>query len=223
MAWGVKGWPKLGWGVATMRSMIAAMAAAAAAAASPALAADDWGPKIAAMGGDGGFPGSVSLSVDITARVEATCGFAQAPSGEYDLGDLTLAFEKVAPLQVECSSPFRVGVVAARGALSADGVGPVPGYANQIPYEVMLNIATNAGAPVSAQCAASGLTAAGACGFKGPASGSQGLSVAQPSVGQNGSFIRVRSPGGAPYAGPSVPLAANNYTDTLTVTISPAS
>lgn len=169
----------------------------------------------------GGSPDHITLSVPVTASIGGACGFktGEAPGGSRDVGELNGSFSADFPFALECTGPLRMAVVSANGGLLA-ATGALPGgYANSAPYSVSLHIAGAGGATTDGSCNAATLTALApsACGFRGPASPSQGLRLNVSSFQVPGSYLRVSSPG---YAGADILVASNTYTDTLTVTLS---
>ena len=165
----------------------------------------------------GGSP--ITLSIPVTASVGGRCGFADggAPAGSYNQDD----FDRVGlahdfPLTLSCSIPSRVAVVSQNGGLLAAGTAD-PGYAVTAPYSVTLNLVANDGSQATATCAASDLKVGSTCAFAGSASTSQGLRIGASS-NRAGSYLNVRS---SPYSGSAI-LVAGNYSDILTITISPA-
>lgn len=165
-----------------------------------------------------GSPNSVQLTIPVTASVQAACGFATAPSGTHDEPNFDdHAWSHDFGFTIDCSTASRVAVVSANGALLTSGSAP-PGYTTSAPYNVTLNVVQNAGV-ATGTCPVADLTTGGGCTFRGPASTSQGLAVAV-SQNQTGSYLRVSAP---VYAGSNVLVASTGYTDTLTVTLSPAS
>lgn len=163
-----------------------------------------------------GSPNSVQLTIPVTASVQATCGFATAPSGSKDFPNFDeTGFQWDFPFTIDCSTASRVAVVSANGALLTSGSAPA-GYTTSAPYSVTLNVVQNSGA-ASGTCAVANLTTGGSCTFVGPASPTQGLSVTV-SQNQPGSYLRVSAPA---YTGANVLVASTGYTDTLTVTLSP--
>jgi hypothetical protein len=167
----------------------------------------------------GGSP--IVLSIPVTASVGGRCGFAEgaAPSGTYrqenfDKQGLSNNFA----FALNCTGPSRVAVVSSNGALVAPG-SVATGYTARAGYDVTLNLVASDGkTTANATCAASTLTAGGACSFRGPASTAQGLRLAAASANQAGSYVRVSAP--PVTSGPQ--LVAGTYTDTLTITLSVA-
>jgi hypothetical protein len=169
----------------------------------------------------GGAPDHITLSVPVTASIGGACGFktGAAPSGSRDVGELNGSFSEDFPFTLECTGPLRMAVVSANGGLLAS-TGTLPGgYTNTAPYAVSLHIEGQGGAITNGSCDAATLTAlaSSACSFRGPASTSQGLRLGVASYQIPGSYLRVSSPG---YSSPSILVASNTYTDTLTVTLS---
>ena len=118
----------------------------------------------------------------------------------------------------KCTAPWRIAVSSANGALKS-AAAVAPGYTNVAPYQVKLNVNSDAGF-VESTCDVAQLEASLAsstCNFKGTASPSQGLYL-QRSYGLAGSYIQVAAPA---YPGPNT-LVEGMYYDTLTVTVSPA-
>jgi hypothetical protein len=196
------------------------LALATALAVSPsALAAQTSGQAVYA-----GSPSEVTLSVNVTASVSASCAFSTggAPGGTYSVGNVEAPYTVDVSFSLRCNSPSRVGVVSDHGGLQAGDVPSVPaGYARLAPYQIMLSLAGDAGNNAQATCQSPTLLAgAGGCVFRGPATATSGLRLPGPSNDAPGSFIRISSPG---YSEPAVLIASNSYADRLTVTISPAS
>jgi hypothetical protein len=122
------------------------------------------------------------------------------------------------PFTLDCNVPSRVAAVSTNGGMTTAGAPPT-GYANRTPYDVVLNLVGNEGtSSVSASCTAATLTQGSTCPFVGPASSSQGLRLAGPAILQGGSYLRLS---GKPYSGTEL-LIAGTYSDTLSVTVSPA-
>ena len=189
------------------------------------LAAMPWAARAQTSGQAvyGGSPREVSLSVNVTASVSASCAFSTgaAPSGTYSVGDVEGAYSLDVAFSLRCNSPSRVGVVSDNGGMKAAGVPSVPaGYAVLAPYQITLSLAGSAGDTASATCESPTLIAgAGGCVFRGPASATAGLRLPGPSQDAPGSFIRISSQG---YSDPAILVASDAYADRLTVTISPA-
>jgi hypothetical protein len=163
--------------------------------------------------------GSRTLQVRVTATVAQRCGFASAPNGMHNQPDFsTTSWAVDFPFTLDCNVPSRVAAVSSNGGMSTPGA-PTTGYANKTSYDVLLNLVGNEGtSPVSASCAAATLTQGSTCSFVGPASSSQGLRLAGPAILQGGSYFRLS---GKPYSGTQL-LIAGTYSDTLSITVSPA-
>lgn len=180
--------------------------------------ASNAGAQTTAYASGQGSPNSIQLTIPVTASVRAACGFATAPSGTHNEPNFdNHAWSHDFGFTIDCSTASRIAVVSANGALRTSGTAP-SGYTTSAPYNVTLNVAQNSGV-ATGTCAVANLTTGGSCTFRGPASTSQGLSVAV-SQNQSGSYVRVSAP---VYAGANVLVASTGYTDTLTVTLSPAS
>lgn len=170
----------------------------------------------------GGSPSNIVLSIPVTASVGGRCGFSPgaAPSGTKDVGEVNNAFTADFPFTLQCTVPFRAAVISSNGGLLASSVTPATGYTNLAPYLVDLNLVGDVGVgTVNATCDTGDLktTSGATCGFKGPASASQGLRLNGSSYDVSGSYVRVHR--GA-YAGAQILAAANTYSDSLTVTLS---
>lgn len=170
----------------------------------------------------GGSPPNIVLSIPVTASVGGRCGFApgMAPSGSTNVGEVNNAFTADFPFTLQCTVPFRAAVVSSNGGLLASSVTPATGYTNLAPYLVDLNLVGDVGVgTATATCDTGDLksTSGATCGFKGPATASQGLRLNGSSYDVSGSYLRVHR--GA-YAGAQILAAANTYSDSLTVTLS---
>lgn len=166
-----------------------------------------------------------ALTVTVTAQVSAACGFATAPNGTQNVGDVRGSYSYTFPFEIRCFLPSRVGVQSANGGLLATGAAnfPAAGYSALAPYQVQLNLAGDA-VTASGTCDANTLSssAASPCNARGPATTTSGLLLAGASLAADppDSILRVFSTG---YLGADQLVAATNYADTLTVTISPNS
>ena len=128
-------------------------------------------------------------------------------------------------MKLVCTGPSRMAIVSTNGGLLNGSGAPASGYTNLAPYTVAVSIAQNVGLPVTGSCLAADLTtsSAAACTLRGTASPTVGLSF-QPSTSalSNASYVRVSAPA---YGGADILTASatNGYSDTLVVTVSPAS
>lgn len=188
---------------------------------SPAQASTD--PVVAYSSDSGKSPNQVVMSIPVTASVGGTCGFAApsgAPNGTVNAGAIdTTAWTGDVPFTVECTAPWRIAVSSLKGALENSGTAAT-GYLNRAPYTVSLHVASDGG-DVDSSCTVDTIDQAlpsSSCNFKGAATTSNGLLIPR-SFDLSGSYIRAAAPA---YSGASV-LIAGAYSDTLTVTVSPAS
>lgn len=168
------------------------------------------------------FPGqaSASITVEVKASIGGQCGFQTAPNANRNVGQIdTTAWNEVVNFVPECTAPWRIAISSQNGGLKTATAVPA-GYQNKAPYTVSLNVNSDSG-PVTAACPVAEIDqAAGAtpCNFEGAASASNGLLVPR-SFGLAASSITMNAPA---YPGPDI-LVTGTYTDTLVVTISPAS
>ena len=170
-------------------------------------------------------PDKAVLTIDVTASVGGTCGFATglAPSGTVNAGAIdTTGWGQNVPFTVQCTAPWRIAVSSANGALKTTATGAT-GYATVAPYDVALNLPYDTGTStgtITSTCPVAQIDAAlgpTACNFKGTATTTNGLQVPR-SFNLSGSYMRVSAPA---YPGPST-LVAGTYNDTLIVTVSPS-
>ncbi|WP_231568241.1 hypothetical protein [Novosphingobium malaysiense] len=168
-------------------------------------------------------PASATINIDVMASIGGRCGFAAngAPNGTVNAGAIdTSAWSGQVPFVAECTAPWRIAVSSQNGALAA-GVGAgSTGYTDRAPYTVSLNVVAD-DSTVTSTCPVAQIEqgiSGSTCDFNGTASASNGLLVSR-SYDQNGSYIEVGAPA---YAGTDM-LVSGTYSDTLTVTISPAS
>lgn len=198
------------------RGMAAAVVAAAAVLCSAPASAQALSQTVYAPGD--GSPNSLTFTIPVTASVGGICGYATAPSGNYDAGELdTNTWTHDFTFTLNCTVPSRVAVVSTNGGLR-NAVSPgASGYTNLAPYTVTLYL-QGASTTATDNCTAATLSAtAGApCTFRGPSSTTQGLRLNDTSINLTGSYLRVNAPA---YAG-SDTLISGTYNDTLTVTVS---
>src|SRR6478609_776878 len=139
----------------------------------------------------GGSPSDVTLSINVTSSVSASCAFSTdaAPNGTYSLGDIEGAYSIDIAFSLRCNSPSRVGIVSDNGGMQAAGVPAAPpGYARLAPYQITLSLAGDQGSRAQATCQSPTLTAgAGGCIFRGPATATAGLRLPGPSQNAPGS------------------------------------
>lgn len=170
-------------------------------------------------------PANAVLTIPVTASVGGTCGFTEAPNASFFNPNIdTTGWTNQKAFTVECTAPWRIAVSSQNGALKHTTATTAPGYASAAPYDVTLNIPYDTGSSsgtVTQTCPVAQIDQAlgsSACGFKGTASSSAGLLVPR-SFGLSGAYIQMTAPA---YPGPDV-LVDGTYSDTLVVTISPAS
>lgn len=160
---------------------------------------------------------SIDVGIDVRASVRGRCGFASggAPVGSVQQADFDrTGFSKDFAVVLNCTGASRVAVSSAKGGLTMDE--SAPGFATRAPYNVELRMVADNGTTAAATCDAAGLSAGGSCAFAGTASTTNGLQLAAASTKANGSYLRVSAPA---YSG-TTPLAAGQYADTLTITVS---
>ncbi|GAA0735198.1 hypothetical protein [Sphingomonas japonica] len=160
---------------------------------------------------------SIAVGIDVRASVRSRCGFAAggAPVGTLQQADFDrTGFSKDFAVVLNCTGASRIAVSSVNGALATDTNSP--GLASRAPYTVELRMVADNGTTATASCAATGLAAGGGCSFGGTASTTNGLQLGAASTKANGSYLRVSAPA---YAG-ATPLAAGQYADTLTITVS---
>ncbi len=160
------------------------------------------------------------INIDVKASVGGTCGFATngAPTASFSGLPIEAGWTRQVAFTAECTAPWRIAVSSLNGALKNTATVPA-GYTNKAAYDVALNVASDSG-PVTGNCPVAQLDqAAGStpCSFEGTASTSNGLQVSR-SFDLTGSYIQMTAPA---YTGSAV-LYSGNYSDTLTVTVSPA-
>lgn len=198
----------------------ASSVAACLAASQPALA-QQYGP-ITAYYPDTGAPApdKAVLTIPVTASVGGTCG-VQTPFDVtvYNPNIDTTGWTNQVAFMPECTARWRIAVSSLKGAMRSDA--PIEaGYTNVAPYDVALHINSDDGA-IDSSCPVAQIDQALAtspCAFHGTATNTDGLSVAR-SFQLSGTYIQVSAPA---YPGPNR-LVEGFYTDTLTVTVSPAS
>jgi len=167
------------------------------------------------------YPNSAQLQVPVTATVGAACGFAPSavPQGTFNVGEVDDGFLQDVPFTLQCTVPFRMGVISANGGLLASGTPPA-GYTALAPYIVALHIVgPTLTSDASCDAAALKIGSPASCGMRGTASSTQGVLHAEASYEISGSYVRVAAP---VYADTDILIAANDYADTLIVTLSAA-
>ena len=165
-------------------------------------------------------PANAIINIDVKASVGGTCGFATngAPNASFTGLPIEAGWTRQVPFTAECTAPWRIAVSSQNGAMLNSTTVPT-GYTNKAAYDVALNVASDSGT-VTGTCPVAQLDQAlgsSPCNFKGTASTTNGLQVPR-SFDLSGSYIQMTAPA---YTGTDV-LYSGTYSDTLTVTVSPA-
>ncbi len=165
-------------------------------------------------------PDKATIPIDVKASVGGTCGFATngAPTASFTGLPIEAGWTRQVAFTAECTAPWRIAVSSLNGALKNTATVSV-GYTNKAAYDVALNVASDSGT-VTGTCPVAQIDQAlgsSSCNFKGTASTTNGLQVPR-SFDLSGSYIQMTAPA---YTGSDV-LYSGNYSDTLTVTVSPA-
>jgi hypothetical protein len=199
-----------------LRACAGAVALACLAFAAPAMADIPTVPGGTIYAGSSG-----QISVPVTATVGGSCGFASgaAPSGNQNVGQLdTTTWTYDFPFTLQCTGPSRIAVTSSNGGLKTTPTVTAPGYLDTAPYDVAVHVVRTGGS-TDGNCAAASLLSSSlaACALRGTASPTVGMAVTTPSYNLAGSYLRVTK---SAYSGV---LVSGTYTDTLVVTVSPAS
>jgi len=143
-----------------------------------------------------------SLTVAVTGRIVPRCEIQGG--GDIDFGELTGGERATALFGLDCNVPFDLGVTSARGGLAhatkPQGEGPFSGV---LPYDVTLTVPTLRPEPRTIRASFSSVDHAGVL--------SSGDGIA---AGGGKIEFRTRQPAGAG-------LLAGQYSETLTVTVTP--
>jgi hypothetical protein len=169
-------------------------------------------------------PTNIALPIQVHASIGGSCTFAAGgePNDNYLIPTPldTSAWSRQVPMTLNCTGPSRLAIVSSNGGLLTGGT-PAVGYATLAPYTVNVSIAQPSAGAVTGSCLASALQtgSAAACTLRGTASATVGIPFS-PTVGLTTSFILASG-----VADPVTPnlLVPGTYTDTLVVTVSPAS
>ncbi|MBX3561922.1 MAG: hypothetical protein KF780_08930 [Sphingomonas sp.] len=172
----------------------------------------------------GGTPRGDPLRIEISARIAERCGLSAVNGQARAQGRLDQTESLQLAFNVDCNSPFRIGVNSAHGAMRLATANPRDsgtdgqGFSIEKGYDVALLVATDNGAIDGGTCHSSALTGRdGRCRFYGARPG-QGISSGRDiAIGRTGS-LTVSWRGGDD-GGPR--RAAGNYQDFLTVVIGP--
>ena len=164
------------------------------------------------------------LKIDISAEVVGRCGVAATSPRTSELVRLDQPTTVTFDFELDCNTPFRIGLAARSGGMKLDDAAPggadLHGFAATKPYDVSLRFGTDQAGQVDAgSCAASSLVPAnGTCNFYGAVAGS-GFSPGRfVTAVQQGGTLQVSWKGED--ADP-VRLAAGNYSDVITVVVGP--
>ena len=164
------------------------------------------------------------LKIDITAQVVGRCGIEAVGSRTNDGARIDQPSTVTFNFQLDCNTPFRIGLAAQNGGLRLDGAAPraseAQGFGILKPYDVALSFATDQAGQVNVgTCAAAGLNPAQpACLFYGTSPGA-GFSP--------GEFVTAIQKAGSLAVtwkgedGDAVRLAAGSYRDVITVVVGP--
>ena len=143
-----------------------------------------------------------TLNVAVTGRIVPRCEIQGG--GDIDFGELTGGERATALFGLDCNVPFDLGVTSARGGLAhisqPQGEGPFSGV---LPYDVTLTIPTLRPEPRTVRANFSSVEHTGVL--------SSGVGIA---AGSGKIEFRTRQPAGAG-------LLAGQYSETLTVTVTP--
>lgn len=143
-----------------------------------------------------------TLTVAVTGRIVPRCEISGG--GDIDFGELTGGERATALFGLDCNVPFDLGLTSARGGLAhatkPQGEGPFSGV---LPYDVTLTVPTLRPEPRTLRASFSSVDHAGVL--------SSGDGIA---AGGGKIEFRTRQPAGAG-------LLAGQYSETLTVTVTP--
>lgn len=148
------------------KKLIGALAAAIAFAwAGSAFAADPIGALGAGYtAADAPLGAPTELRVDLRGQVAARCDLTAPPAigGRLDFGQ---AGQVQSSFAIDCNTPFILRVRSRHGAFA--GVDPTPGVATETPYEVAVDVGTNAGRRSLGWCQSAALSdqPVGGCAF----------------------------------------------------------
>lgn len=183
---------------------MAALAAAVALLAAPAAAANDVD----------------TVTIDVTARVAERCGIvAGSETAPTTVPDMTTAQTLTYGFNIDCNTPFRIGVSSQNGALRLTGAAgdrTGDGFSTEKDYRVGLHVETD-GAPLDPEaCSSRALVdGTGDCAFFGATAGSGLSSDERTAISRHGT-ITARW---AADRGGEVRRVAGTYQDILTVVI----
>jgi len=160
------------------------------------------------------------LTIDVRATIASRCGFAEAPRSPPHAFDLNAAQHVEIPFTLDCNTPFTIGVKSDHGGLTSDRAPDGSGFAFSKPYQVALEVGTDASALTPDPCGSEELVDAGKlrslCAFYGDRPG-QGLSSGKSISTFEPSHLVLSWPGVQDGTARNV---AGRYHDTITITVS---
>lgn len=176
--------------------LIGALAASTTLACSGAAFAETMaGGSPIAMGSgysssDAPLGAPTEVRIDLTGQVTARCELITPPSAMSGLR-LDRRGQDQAAFKIDCNAPFNLRVVSRSGGFAA--IDPTPGIQTLKPYEVSVDVGTNAGRQTLGWCEASSLAANGAgdCAFAGNSTSRGWSSGDEIAMNQSGS-LRLR-------------------------------
>lgn len=156
-----------------------------------------------------------TLTIDLTGRVAARCGFKAAPPSSVSVPDLRSPGALNESFTLDCNTPFRLRVSSQNGvlALQSPPANAPAALGQSQPYQVEVKFGTDLDPNIDEICASTALqTKAGGCDFFGDHSG-QGLS--------SGNGVAIGSQGALniSWTAPTSTLVAGVYVDTLTIVV----
>lgn len=158
---------------------------------------------------------SSTLTIDLTGRVTARCGFKAAPPSSVSVPDLRAPGSLNESFTLDCNTPFRLRVSSQNGvlALQSPPANAPAAMAQSQPYQVEVKFGTDLDPNIDETCGSTTLqTKAGGCVFFGDHSG-QGLSSGRGvAIGSQGAL-------NISWTAPTSTLVAGVYVDTLTIVV----
>jgi hypothetical protein len=157
------------------------------------------------------------ITLDLTGRVPAHCGFKSQPASSVEVGDLTRSGSVAIPFRLDCNSNFAVKISSANGGLRPASEGrqphrPAPsGFVDNLAYDLDLNVDTDKG-PVADHCKASELASGDGCRAAGGGHFRGLTSEGGVAIDRQGGLV-------LNWAAPAGHLVAGRYEDTITVTV----
>jgi hypothetical protein len=159
-----------------------------------------------------------SVEIEVSAVIPERCGFAPStpPLLRSAPTDLEAAQTFSVALPLDCNTPFAVGLVAERGALTnTTGTPDQSGYAFAKTYGVRVTLDTSVGSIQSARCLSSDVVAGGTCEFATSMPG-RGLESGQGIATPGEVTLTIDWPDQSTL---TQRLAAGDYSDTITVVV----